>query len=175
MKYFRIRQDNRNRNSLIINKLHTIPQMNRILRGEIELMPSASSFPVELFGNAQPPDVLSEQIFAINESAYNLIKAFCPRVEYKRFFLSAPNTEESYFYYVPILDRISCLSEASVTNLDKSVIKETVIKKREMYPHVFRVADVNDKVYIVSLEFAEALLRRKVAGITLEKVGVENE
>jgi len=41
------------------------------------------------------------------------------------------------------------------------------------YPDIFRVANVKDKIVVISLEMAEAILRRKPFGIKLEKVFVE--
>lgn len=75
------------------------------------------------------------------------------------------------YYYALTLPKIDCLSDESVSNLDRSVIKNIAVRADAITGQdIFRVIGVNCNVVIVSLAVAECLLRRKPKGIKLTRV-----
>ena len=70
---------------------------------------------------------------------------------------------------------MDCLSEQSRSNPDKSRIERTIIKAGRDYPDIFQISGIRDRAYILSLPFAESLLRRGAVGFFLEEAAVEEK
>lgn len=96
-----------------------------------------------------------------------------PDLQYRYFCLLDNQNQVHKFYYAPALEMVDCLSEESGCNLDKSVIRNVVLRKESIDgKDLFRIAGVKEPVVIVSLPMAESLLRRRPKGIRILHVEI---
>jgi len=120
------------------------------------------------------PDALSRQIFVVREPLKQVFDMFVPDLTYKILCaMDLPNRKRAY-YYAPQLPSIECYSEQSDANLNRSAIHSLRLKKECIGDNdIFRVGGINEHVVIVTLGVAECILRRKLNGIRLNRVGFE--
>ena len=146
MMYFKLGQDRRIPNAVLLTNLNSIEGYYEYKRGNVKLL--EDSF-VSMVSPGQLhfyPDILDRQVFMVKGPVKDVFDIFLPDVEYKHCcFIDAPN--RAYVqYYVPILDAADFR-----TGIDSGHF-------------VFRNLDSSDIEVVVSLEVIEAVLRRKPAG-----------
>ena len=173
MKYFRIRQEDRDGQNCLIRGLITLPCAEDLRRGEIRGLPLSSSHYITSSFDVLP-EILCKQIFMVSQGLFDLVTLYLGETEYRNFFLEDDQGRQA-FYYIPQLPLMYCLSEQSRSNPDKSRIERTIIKAGRDYPDIFQISGIRDRAYILSLPFAESLLRRGAGGFFLEEAAVEEK
>lgn len=177
MKYFRIQQDTRGISALIIRGLMALPNYHKILQGDMSFFPDFVTLPVESKASNVYTDILSEQIFIVKEQIFDLMMLLNSSLRYKTLFLSDYKYNEQHFYYVPLLPVLDCLSDSSQYK-SGNIEEKIIIRKLDRYPDMFIVkptGNKKDRIVIVALPLAEAILRRNPMGVRFERVEIDSE
>ena len=177
MEYFRLMQDKRVSNSIFMNRTLRIKNLDEASNGNVLLLKRDNVLPVTPAVTDIFPSVLDRQIFMVSRAVLNVILLFDLELQYRYFYLHDVKAKKFYSYYAPNIEMIDCLSTASVSNFDLSVVKKVVIKRDALpctpLPEFFRVSNVEDCIVAISLEVAECILRRPVEGVRLDKIELE--
>lgn len=176
MKFFRITQDDRDIQSIIIKGLINIPQYKDISKGNITALPFANCYNVVSKKQNVYPDILLKQLFMVSRDVFNLLKMFLgDKLNYRCMLLVDNKYQTNGYFYIPQLPVVAnCLSPESSMNIDGSVVEKVVIQNNYKYPDIFCIPSAKENIYIVSLHMAESLLRRDFSGFCLEKVFLSN-
>ena len=78
-------------------------------------------------------------------------------------------------YYLPIVEELEVLSEATEFNLNKTVVRKLILdeeKMKQLSKKIFKIKESSKPLIIVRLDIAESLLRRNFKGIKLERVEI---
>jgi hypothetical protein len=120
-------------------------------------------------------DVLIRPLFMVSKSVAEVISYYDTSIDYKIAALFDLENKIGTTYYIPILDKVDCLTEDTEFNRDRSVIRNAVIDpKKTMGKAVFKLAGVKNSYYVARLDFVESLLRRKAIGLRLEEIQLKN-
>lgn len=113
-------------------------------------------------------DVITFPFLLVSRPLREIIKKYVPHTPFKEIILLDGENELVGLYFLPILDEIECLSDASELSLDRSVVKRGVLKPQAAAGHdLFRIAGLKNAHYAVSLDLAESMIRRSARGLSL--------
>lgn len=123
-----------------------------------------------------PTDIITYPNFFVSLKAKEIIEIFQPPMQFKRIVLYDAVKERSFCYYLPCLERVSCLTKNSSLNQDRSVLYHGEIEGNKVRDRVlFRVLEVNSNCVMIRLDLVESLLRRGMIGIGLREVDIVYE
>lgn len=174
MDYFILTQDKRYRRVPTLHGLNQ-PVMHRDLKpGSAYKIADVGVY----FSNSEYPqdyiDIMDHQLFMVSRDMKKVFQMYDPSMRFKLFCVLNRKTNEMGEYYAPIFREIDCVSENSQFNLDKSFIKHLVLHRSMIGEQsIFRVSGLRKETVIIRLDVAESLLRRKLRGISLNRVGLE--
>ena len=146
MRYFKLGQDTRMPNGVLltdINSIHGYFEYRKCNAFALEsfFVSIVHSSPVNYY-----PDILDRQIFMVKGAVKDVMNVLVPDMEYKHCCLVDDANDVFERYHVPMLPTMD--------------VQEGVA---DALP-IFRVADESKLDVLASLEFVEALLRRKPKG-----------
>ncbi|WP_252250536.1 DUF1629 domain-containing protein [Clostridium sp. ZBS13] len=174
MDYFLLKQDERYTNTPrlkdMFHKINT-KDINRLNAHKID---DVIIFQVTAEERCEYLDVLDKQLFLISEKMMKIICKYDTDIVFKILPLidSKRHTQENY--YLPIFENIEALDEKSEFNLNRTIVKKIVLNKKKIEgKKIFRIKESEKTLVVVRLDVAESLLRRKLRGISLEKLEVE--
>ena len=140
-----------------LERHHSIPRITPV---DIELNPES------IF-----PDIISSPRFMVANEFAKILRTYEPSLIFKFIVLFDKQNRRSQMYAMPILKEISCLSERSELNLNKSEIKHAVVEREKVEDRaLFSIADVKNQYIVAELHLIESLLRRRMAGLSLQEV-----
>lgn len=174
MEYFRLQQDRRVPYAVFMQGLNGIPNAREAMNGN--LTPLAFMNPIRVNSSKFNwyPDVLDQQIFMVKERIQKVFELFLPEMDSRNFCLLDSLNGRYEYYAAPCLDMVDCLSDKSKCNLDKSVVSKIVLNLQKVgQRHIFRIANVNTSIVIISLEAAECILRTRPEGIEIKHIELE--
>ena len=173
MEYFKLEQDKRVPYGVLMQGLSKMENIQDTLKGNIIPLKRMNVVFVPPSRFNWYPDVLDRQLFLVQENVKEAFDLYQPDLQYRYFCLLDNQNQVHKFYYAPALEMVDCLSEESGCNLDKSVIRNVVLRKESIDgKDLFRIAGVKELVVIVSLPMAESLLRRRPKGIRISHVEI---
>ncbi len=169
MKYFRLQQDNRIPNAVLLTDLNNIGGYREASAGNLDALDDV----VVSFVNSSKlnfyPDVLNRQLFMVKDAVKEVFDLFLPELEYKRAFLLDAPYNKYERYYIPVLEALPCLSDKST--IDRGRIIDIVLKQEVTKDKfIFSVSNNKEIATIVCLDAVEAILRRKAAGIRITPI-----
>ena len=85
MKYFRIRQEDRDGQNCLIRGLITLPCAEDLRRGEIRGLPLSSSHYITSSFDVLP-EILCKQIFMVSQGLFDLVTLYLGETEYRNFY-----------------------------------------------------------------------------------------
>ena len=146
MKYFKLEQDKRIPYAVLLKGLDAINGYYEYRKGNDNILEYSFTSLVNSSVANFYPDILDRQIFMVKSVVKDVIDLFMPDVEY-RFccLIDEPNNIYEQ-YLIPMLHTVD-INTGIVCN-----------------HHIFRNKDAEDIEVIATLEFVEALLRRKPIG-----------
>ena len=116
------------------------------------------------------PDFLEKPLLLASNKFKVVAKLYNPEYLYKSVVLTGKTKDEQKLYWNIDMPEIECISPESTYNHDGTlkhiVIDESATQGRGM----FRVKNRRWSIYIIRLDMAESLLRRKLFGFTLTPV-----
>lgn len=125
-------------------------------------------FHVTATENTFYPDIMMEPVFMVSEAARDIMAIYVKQAFYKEVFLLDPEKDEGHVYYIPFLPVIDCLECREGMKGEKN--REYVVDGEKIQNRDIVEADMQDRQYIiVSLDFAESVLRRGLTGIGLKE------
>lgn len=174
MRYFRIYADKQNPQPRLLDWYSKI-KPGRTEREIYEELKHQNCFQVELNSEVSFLDILSHPCFMVSKEFANLIRVYCPGMEFKYVTLSDQANKRLSRYQIPDLPEIDCLDAKSEWNRDRLI---TGILKEERisgFP-IFRLGGMKrmSGYYVVAnLEFVESAYRREVTGMRIDEYVVQ--
>lgn len=174
MKYFLLQTDSRlNTAPEILDWFQRIDRRN-IQMGKSYRIENRQLFFIKSNPNTFFPDVLSFPFFMVSEKIMSVIKLYEPKTIFKEIVLLDRKYAKSWIYYIPVLEYLDCLSDASSLTRDKSTILNAVINLNKVSDQsVFYVAGVGNLYTVARLDIVESILRRGAKWIELREVSLE--
>lgn len=175
MDYFRISQDKRYLHAPVIMNVRNIVLKREFVTKEYEKRISDVNI---AFASPEKTtdfvDILDSQLFLVGERVKEVIKMYEPAMIFKMVCILANLTGEYGNYYLPIFQKIDCLSEQSIITPDKSQVKRLILKPDKVKDRsMFQVAGLMTDVTVIRLDVLESLLRRKIFDFQYTKVEME--
>lgn len=176
MKYFLLDTDPAYMESLDIINWYEKMDVRNIRYEKAHLLPSRLLLYMRGYERTVFTDIVSKPFFLVSEMVKDVIRMYQPETIFKEIILLDAEYEKSRRYFLPVFRELTCLSEKSSLNLDRSVIKRAVLSKRRLEDRsVFRIGDVKGTYIAARLDFAESILKREAVGIRLIPLEVEDE
>ncbi|EES48965.1 hypothetical protein NE172_13890 [Clostridium botulinum] len=175
MEYFLLKQDEEYTNTPrlmdVFNKID-VRDINRINAHKID---DVIIFNVKCDDGAEFLDILDKNLFLISEKMKKIIEKYDPEMIFKIIPLIDLPNERQENYYIPIFEEVECLSDTAELNLNKTVVKKTILNKEKiMNKKIFKIKESSKTLVVVRLDVAEGLLRREFKGIHLEELQIES-
>lgn len=171
MEYFRLRQDGDfSKAPLIPNPIAKI-DWRHVMAGRGEQIDEVTIF--QLSEKIMPDciDLLDRQLLLVSELLREVIKMYVPKLEWKIVVLANAVEKWQQPYYLPVFQPVDCMSEASVTTPDKSMVKHLVLKESEIKNQtIFRVKHHRETIIAARLDAAESILRRSPRGVKVTRI-----
>lgn len=175
MKYFMISQDKALSNVIAPEKLDGSLYRDDASKKEFD---AVQNMVVTYFDNSQElekPDILYAPAFLVSDRLKKLLRAFDPKMKCKgiRCYPHEVEDPEALLYWWLWIPRVSCLSEQTV-RYPTGLVKHSVAVESRLrgYP-ILMVEGTIETMVLVSLELAEAMLRRGMWG--MDYIPVETE
>lgn len=119
------------------------------------------------------PDVVTHQMFLINEKIKKVITIYDKKVKYKTICILNNLCNDYHIYYAPVLEKVECISEKSIASPDKSYIKKLVLLSSQINCYsIFKVSGLTD-VVIFRQDMLESVLRRGIPTFSIVKLEIE--
>lgn len=124
-------------------------------------------------------DLLHSPCFMIADRLRDLFSLLEPELQFKGiqlfpldFDLSEGLKSPVPLYWTPYIEPIECL-HPTARIYDTGIIEELVVKENAVrHKHILKVAGLVEEIWLVSLDAAESILRRRPLAVGLERVKV---
>lgn len=172
MKYFLIQKDDRYEGTPIIMSIPTEVISTVNLRDKAyHLFPEITTLPIYENSNIDFVDILCSPLLLVSEICFGVIKIYHPYIRSKKIVLM--NKSINKVYFLPLIPRISCLTENSKLNLDKSHIEYAELDYNKIkHESIFYIGDVTNNYAIVRLDIIESMLKRGARGFYITEIDV---
>lgn len=177
MKYFMIPHDKALSNVIAPEKLDSSLYRDKISKKEFD---AVQNMVVTYFDNSQElekPDVLYTPAFLVSDKLKKLLRAFDPKMKCKgiRCYPHEVEDPEALLYWWPWIPRVQCLSEQT-TKYPTGLVKHLVVVENRLQRRPILMVDGTlETIVLVSLELAEAMLRRGLWGMEYIPVDMEED
>lgn len=176
MRYFRIYADKQNPQPRLLDWYSKI-KPGRTEQEIYEGLQHQNYFQVELNSEVSFLDIISHPCFMVSKEFANLIRVYCPGMEFKHITLIDQANKRQSRYQMPDLPEIDCLDEKSEWNRDKSRLITGILKEKCISGSpIFRIGGMNKMsghYIIANLEFIESVYRREVTGMRIDEYVVK--
>ncbi len=175
MKYFLVTEDERYKNKANIThvprdriKIEYLRDKKYHLFYDITILPIYNTKEVDFL------DLVCFPFFMVSDNFFNTLKIYAPFLKSKTIVLE--NASGHKTYKLPLIPRITCLSQNSRISIDRSRIEyaELDYKKVKNY-NVFYIGDVSENYVVMSLDILESALKRGIRGISIKEIDVKGE
>jgi hypothetical protein len=143
-RYFKLEQDKRIPYGVLLSKTNDIGGYHKAMGGDLAALDDVV---VSFVRNSSSinfyPDILDRQLFMVKGSVKEVFDLFLPELEYKHCIVLDNPYDRYEQYFIPMLD---------VLDLEKGMAWDN---------HIFFIAEKKEAEAVVSLDVAEATLRRK--------------
>ncbi len=175
MKYFMISQDKALSNVIAPEKLDGSLYRDDASKKEFD---AVQNMVVKYFDNSQElekPDILCTPAFLVSDRFKKLLRAFDPKMKCKgiRCYPREVEDPEALLYWWPWIPRVKCLSEQTVKYPTGLVEHLVAVESRLQGRPILMVDGTIETIVLVSLELAEAMLRRGMWGMDYIPVEME--
>lgn len=173
-EYFLLKQDERyNRTPIIVDLFKKIDKRN-ISREKSFKIPNILILNIRKEEKINFIDVLDSPLFLVNKSMRDILKKYDTNIIFKNIALLDHVEKKQGNYVLPILEEVDALSNDSILNLDRSVVKKIVLDKKKIEgKKIFKIKGIAKNLIVVRLDVAESLLRRKYVGMKLDRLEIK--
>lgn len=171
MKYFLLKSDPRYEDMPYIQRLPERLDVRDICQERAHKLPRTSV--AFLYPNPHVVfvDFVSSPIPLFSECCMDAIRIYEPGLIYKQVVLLDSENEKLQTYFLPILQKLLCLTENSRFNLDRSVLEYAQLDLSRVGDHsIFHPAEVSGNYTVVRFDVLESMLKRGANGILIEEL-----
>jgi 6-pyruvoyl-tetrahydropterin synthase len=174
MDYFLLKQDERYTNTPRLMELFNKMDVRNINLLNAHKIEDIIVFKIKVDEKSEFLDVLDNQLFLISKGMKEIIEKYDSGILFKTLALIDQLNNKQENYYLPIVEELEVLSDASELNLSKTVVKKIILNKEKIQgKKIFKIKESSKTLIVVRLDVAESLLRRNFKGIKLERLEVE--
>ena len=172
MKYFFIQKDGHYGGMPAIQHIPTTRIPTAHLRDKAyHLFPDITTLPIYEGSAIDFVDILSSPFLLVSELCFDVIKMYHPYTRSKKMVLM--NKDTNKVYHLPLIPRISCLTENSKLNIDKSYIECAELEYEKVKRHeLFYIGDSTSNYAVIRLDMLESMLKRGARGFGIKEVDV---
>ena len=165
MKYFLVERNKELVHTPVLKGVHTFT------KNFYEKLPKISTFDVEDDPDIIFPVMIVSPILLLKEKAKEIFDNYMPFMKYKTAYCSNPTSKESQFYYLPLLPRIKCLSDASDISESQGTVLKAIIKNDFIeHNYIFQIAELPAQTVVMRLDLIESLLSRGITEFCIKEV-----
>lgn len=118
-------------------------------------------------------DILDNQLFIVSKDMKNILGKYDEDIMFKNIVLLDHVEKKQGNYVLPIFEEVDGLSEKSIFNMNKTIVKKIVLDgKKVQGKKIFKIKGGDKPLIVVRLDVAESLLRRGFTGIKLTPLEV---
>jgi len=121
------------------------------------------------------PAVFDKPVFLMSTDLRKVVKMHDDSTIWKNVTLANKGNQKYHTYWMPLLDKIPCLSDKTEFYPDKSLKRMVLDPKKIGNSKIFRIGSIRQKIVVVNLDIAESILRRFINGVRLERVQCEGD
>lgn len=174
MKYFILLNNEENRMPAVVNWYGKI-NLRNINRESYTKLPQFTLLDMKVGSHSSYSDLITQPFLLVSKGARAVIHLYDNTIPYKTTVLFDLEKGESAVYYLPILEKVDCISVKSEFNMDKSVIKKLIMDEYKIVDRPFFILDgVSTNYYVIRMDLAESLLERNAIGIGLNNIELSN-
>ena len=173
MKYFLIETDEKNRIPYNINKNRAI-DLRYANKANVKKIPNCCIVDMQIPREVFYPDIMVSPLLLVSEIFARVITMYMPQIYFKTIYLLHYESGEHQTYFMPFLEEIDCLSDKTVRNRGRTELKQILLRKEVVNKRpIFRVQGFTHPYVIGREDLVESILRRRVSGLTLAEVEIE--
>lgn len=172
--YFLLKQDPGYKNTPQITDWFRQIDKRRLNKKEAKAIPEQTLFKVETAEETVCLDYLNDPFLLMRQEMKEVVALYEPYMKWKEIILLDGKRAECEIYYLPIVEKAECVSPKSQTSIGKTRLK-TILLEADKLPDksIFQLAGSYDQSYtIIRQDLIESLLRRKLTGLSLERIEV---
>lgn len=174
MRYFLLEMDSAYQHTPQVIGWYKKMDVRKISRGNEKSFSDIELLFIEESRRTVFTDIITFPFLMVSEPVRHMIELHDPHAIFKKIVLVDRANRKTALYYMPFLEKVKCLDQSSVLNLDKSVIRHCVLQ----YPAIkdkgiFFIDDVGKQYTVIRLDLVESLFRRRMKGIGLKMVEVK--
>lgn len=175
MKYFLLHTDTVYTTSPEIINWYRRIDVRNIHYEKAHLLPKRELLFMRGYADTVFTDIVDSPFLMVSELIKKVICMYQPETIFKEIILLDAVYEKSRRYFLPVFRKQHCLSEKSILNLDRSVIKQGILSRSKLNDQaVFRIGDVKNNYTVGRLDFVESILKRGAVGVGLTELGMED-
>ncbi|KHD14116.1 imm11 family protein [Clostridium butyricum] len=174
MEYFLLKQDRRYTDVPRITNFFQIIDTQNITPLKADRIEDNISFFIKSSKDTVYLDILDVQTFLVSEITKRVMEKYNRNIIFKRTALIDRNNQKQKIYYIPIFEEFETLHKDSKFNWNKSGLEKIVLDKDKIKDKkIFKVKESSERVIVIRLDVAESLLRRKLKGISIERLEIK--
>ena len=117
--------------------------------------------------------IITHPVLMFQNDVFNIAEQYIPRLPGKKFQLADLKNGTSQVYVMPLLRRLDCLSEESVKGKGEGKYERIVLQGSKIKnSSIFWIQGHESMEPVISLDFAESILRRGARGLHLIELKV---
>lgn len=171
MKYFILKQDTSLENAVELRDFNNSQKMN-LLKEDASKFNSMTGLDIISNEDTVYPDLIQAPVLMISNRLYELFKLYEPTIIYKIVVFTDIERKKQEVYRLVLPDIVDALSEKT-TYTKVGWLENMVLDSKKIGEYnIFQVKAGVDIYFIVSLDVAEAMLKRGYKGIKFIEVEV---
>lgn len=117
-------------------------------------------------------DIICSPCFMVSKVIRDTIWLYDSSILFYNIILLSKEQKRSEAYYIPVLDKINCISEKSVDELknkcDKNIV--SIVRDKIQEKAIFHAVGDKNSYILISMDLANSILRRETVGIGLKSI-----
>lgn len=171
MKYFMLKQDTSLENAVELKGFNNSQKVN-MLKSDADKYRDLTGMDMISNENTVYPDLIQAPVLMVSEELHDLFKLYEPTIIYKIVVLTDKERKKQKVYRLVLPDIIDGLNEKT-TYTKVGWLEKMVLDRNKIGDYnIFQIKAGLDIYFIVSLDVAEAMLKRGVKGIKFIEVEV---
>ena len=176
MRYFIIKQHKQYTDAPTVIDWYNKIDVRNIDKGNSSKLPHRILLNIHNNPHVFFTSIISEPIFLVTQEIRDTIKLYDKTIAYKQVVLLNMENALTKLYFMPIFEKVDCLSRESILNRTRSVIYDAVLRKNSIKDQaIFQIGDANGVHIVARLDLVESILKREGRGIFLQTVTLRSE
>ncbi|MBZ9691436.1 hypothetical protein [Clostridium sp. M14] len=171
MNYFILKQDRDLENAIEIEGFNNSKKMILFKENESTFKDS-TNIPIKCNENSVYPDFIQAPVLLVSDEIHKVFKMYENTIVYKLAFFTSLKMKIQKVYRLVLTDTIDALSDKTTYFKNGWVDKIILDKKKIGDYNIFQIKAGVEYYFVVSLDVAESILKRRFTGIKFEKVEV---